>query len=459
MEPLRLQAVAARVVAWHNHHPLARPITAAHVNSIGYVALPFRSAVAPAAAPGPAQDPSGEGGSLRERAMARSRQGEAEGDLPAAAPPQPAAADLLAAFSENFIEPLKPRKVALWAALHGRTLAEPPTQAPLRKVVEDAAAVASAPHDVTLYVLTALIEVGPHRTRVLVGGGNAPQILGRRLWDWPRLGGLSVAALLLVAVGAAGYGWLSGRWTKADTPAVVPLAASAPEPGPLAADRPASAGLSASDVRVPRVAEVGAVVTNAEHALQPQPVPEHAPEPRSEVAQRPRESLPPDILASSLAERSVPPLRSASSPAALPPVTLTRPPEVAPRQGRIPMPALAQLIPEAAKAEARAARRAREGIGAAPPAAPAGPPAASPPHEPAWAISTRPLRTRTEAEQVMAAMDGLLRPLGTPDVRTEILPEGDDWRVVGWPYTDRREAERALAVLVARGMRVQVVGF
>jgi hypothetical protein len=56
-------------------------------------------------------------------------------------------------------------------------------------------------------------------------------------------------------------------------------------------------------------------------------------------------------------------------------------------------------------------------------------------------------------------MEGLLKPIGTPGVRTEILPEGDDWRVVGWPYTDRREADRALAVLMARGMRVQVLAF
>jgi hypothetical protein len=457
MEPLRLQAVAARVVAWHNHHPLARPITAAHVSSIGYVALPFRSAVAPASAPGSAQAAPDEGGSLRERAMARSRQGEGEGDPPTAAPSQPAAGDLLAAFSENFIAPLLPREVALWAARHGRTLAQAPTHAPLRQVLEDAAAVTSAPHDVTLYVLTAAIEVGPRRTRVLVGGGNDPQILGRRLWDWPRLGGLSVAALLLVAVGAAGYGLLSGRWSKADTPAVPPLAASAPEHGPFAAEPPASAGQPAAELQVPPVTEVAVVERSAEPAPLPQPMP--VPEPPPEAPQRPRGPLPPDKPVPIQAEPSLPTLPPASAPAALPPVAPTRPPEVAPRQGRIPMPALAQLIPEAAKAEARAARRARNGDASAAPTTPVTPAAASPPHEPAWAISTRPLRTRTEAEQVMAAMDGLLRPLGTPDVRTEILPEGDDWRVVGWPYTERREAERALAVLVARGMRVQVIGF
>jgi hypothetical protein len=134
--------------------------------------------------------------------------------------------------------------------------------------------------------------------------------------------------------------------------------------------------------------------------------------------------------------------------------------DAAAHQGRIALPVLAQLIPEEAKVAARAARQAREGGGpTATPDARGAAAVAGPAPEPVWAISTRPLRTRTEAEQVMAAMEGLLRPLGMPAVRTEILAQGDDWRVVGWPYTERREADRALAVLVARGMRVQVIDF
>ena len=33
--------LAARVVAWHNRHPLARRITAAQVVSLGWVSFPF----------------------------------------------------------------------------------------------------------------------------------------------------------------------------------------------------------------------------------------------------------------------------------------------------------------------------------------------------------------------------------------------------------------------------------
>ncbi|MDO8376345.1 MAG: hypothetical protein Q7S91_04055, partial [Aquabacterium sp.] len=59
MQALRLHEVLARVVAWHNRHPLARRINASQVHSIGEVLLPFASAKAlaagEAAAPAPAQ--------------------------------------------------------------------------------------------------------------------------------------------------------------------------------------------------------------------------------------------------------------------------------------------------------------------------------------------------------------------------------------------------------------------
>ena len=55
MEALRLDTLAAQVVAWHNRHPLARRIAAAQVHSMGYVLLPAMQVqpqgVATAAAP------------------------------------------------------------------------------------------------------------------------------------------------------------------------------------------------------------------------------------------------------------------------------------------------------------------------------------------------------------------------------------------------------------------------
>ena len=55
MQALRLHEVLARVVAWHNRHPLARRINASQVHSIGEVLLPFASAQALAAGEAAAQ--------------------------------------------------------------------------------------------------------------------------------------------------------------------------------------------------------------------------------------------------------------------------------------------------------------------------------------------------------------------------------------------------------------------
>jgi hypothetical protein len=457
MDSLRLQAVAARVAAWHNHHPLARPITAAHVVSIGYVALPFRSKQAADPSQEPADPLPGETGSLRERATARALQGPA----PPPAPGQPPAEALLAAFSEDFIPPLKPAQVARWAARHGRTLSQSPTHAPVRQVLEDAPfAVAAAPHALTLYVLTAAVEIGSRRSRVLLGTGNDPPILGRRLMDWPRLGGLSVAGMALVAGVAIGFGLARARLMAADEVSAVADPASAPASVASAAE-----GLQAA-VEGPAHGPVSETAAASEAASEPAP---SAPDATALAHSRPTEIA---VMAPSDGTPHAPvevkldaaPVREAPARAIDAAVRTTDAPlhpiDAAVHQGRIALPVWTQLIPEEAKAAARAARQAREGgSSAATPDARGAAAVAGPAPEPVWAISTRPLRTRTEAEQVMAAMEGLLRPLGMPAVRTEILAQGDDWRVVGWPYTERREADRALAVLVARGIRVQVIDF
>ena len=77
----------------------------------------------------------------------------------------------------------------------------------------------------------------------------------------------------------------------------------------------------------------------------------------------------------------------------------------------------------------------------------------------AFAVSTRLLRTRAESEQRAEAMRALLIPPGTSHMHVDVIPAGADWRVVGWPYADRARAEKARAMLAARGMKVEVVSF
>ncbi|MDE2501901.1 MAG: hypothetical protein KGL18_02830, partial [Burkholderiales bacterium] len=84
---------------------------------------------------------------------------------------------------------------------------------------------------------------------------------------------------------------------------------------------------------------------------------------------------------------------------------------------------------------------------------------ATPRAELKFAVTTRVMRTRAEAEQVAAAMGALLQTIDAGAVHTDILPVQDDWRVVGWPFARRQDADKARALLSARGMRVQVIAF
>ena len=93
------------------------------------------------------------------------------------------------------------------------------------------------------------------------------------------------------------------------------------------------------------------------------------------------------------------------------------------------------------------------------PARPAAVASASAVVAPAFALSTRPLRTRTESRQVADAMRALLASPAAPGLRVEVLPAGSDWRVIGWPYAERAQAERARALLAQRGLKVEVIEF
>jgi hypothetical protein len=119
------------------------------------------------------------------------------------------------------------------------------------------------------------------------------------------------------------------------------------------------------------------------------------------------------------------------------------------------LPSIRPQLSEEAKAAARQARTGPRAEATAGTAALPAPPAGTP----AFALSTRPLRTRAEAEQVQAAMQALLKTVGAHPMKVDVLAEGDDWRVVGWPFASRADADKARALLVSRGMRVMVVGF
>lgn len=404
MEELRLSAVATRVVAWHNRHPLARRITASQVHGIGYVALPFSdpsgvpvAAAAESAEPaGNAGDDSAGGGTLRQRAEARARQQQDAGaGVPVVTQLAVDLQQLAPDFSEDFIDPLTPRQVARFARARGQALVRAPSDGPVRRIRADGRQPEGG--GLTLYLLTAVIETGTWKSRVLVGPGDRPAVLGRRVLSAPRTGALLLPLL------AAGAGLYHATHRAPAVPAVAQAPAAASAPAQLAASAPVPQTLA------PAVHAAASVPAYAAPA-------------------------------------------SAAAAASAPDVSASAPLDVEPRLGRIDMPSLRPHLggpPPARPGEAASA-------GAPARAAPA---VAQVPELPAFALATRLLRTRAEADQVRIAMKSLLRATSMTTVRVDVIAEGDDWRVVGMPFESREKADQARALLVSRGMRVQVVAF
>lgn len=387
MDELRPDEIAARVLAWQHRGPLARRIRASQVQSVGVVALPFASA-----------------------------QGEGAGDDAAAAP----------AFSEDFIAPLAPARIARFAARHAVAALPLNPATPLREVLADPLPAGQGVRH--RYLLTAAIEVDGQRTRVLLGPTPGAPVVGRRLPDRRRQGlaGAAVAALV-----AAVLAWPGD-----------PGAGRTPEPGPTAA------------------------------AVQPAP----SPAPAAVQAAEARGSLPPEAAASTAPATdvaiadAVAAVTTAAAAAEPEPPAHERPPDVEPRWGTVSLPPRPQVVkplpkrrqaaaPAAvatasasASASAAAAAAAAASVPSAPPRAMAAPPPGQ-----VWAVSTRLVRTRAESEQLAHAMRALVG--GSGEVKVEAVAVGDDWRVAAWPYLRRRDAERAQAVLAARGMRAEVVAF
>lgn len=438
MDSLRLQAVAARLVAWHNRHPFARRITAADVRSIGYVALPCRVA-GPAPASGPAgavpapgaaapRDAGGQAAtptgaaqdetpasrpSLRERLLARA---------PDAAPPaaRPAAPPVLTAalephFSEAFIPGLAPGRIARWARRQIVPLPHAPADAPLREVKPDPLPAGESLH--LGYLLTASIESGGRASRVLLGPGEEAAVLGRRLASPSRIGAASMVPAGLLAASIA--------WRSLPEPAP-PLAVAPPLP---AASGAASAAESPRQPEPVRVAASGAAAVAPGAPVVPVAAPAaSAPPPGAPAA---------EAMEAASAAASAPAAAAAAASAPL---------DVEPRLGRIELPPIVPGLAHLRRPRAAAA------------SAPAAVPVAVVPG-PVWAISTRLLRTRTEAEQHQAAIRTLLAPTPAAGAQVELLRQGDDWRVVGFPFESEAKADAALAVLAARGMRVKVIPF
>jgi hypothetical protein len=384
-QELRLDKLATHIVDWHNANPLVRRISGLRVHTAGFVAVPY---LAPPGTPvAQLQDSTdvAAAGSLRQRAMERASgaSGEyiADRTEPVASTPAPPAASAAdAAFDEAFFAPYSAQKLAAWVAEHGSSRPRIPRGASVRHIQPRPGTDMNRVH--WRWALTAQVDRGNARIRLLVGAGEPPAVLGPRMWSPAR-----IVALLLIVVAVVG----------------------------------ALAGLMGGDSRAPTAALPAGPAASAAQAAPATPATPATPAASAPVA-------------------------AASMPTAAAASAASTPRDVEPRLGQVELPSLGPVIDERrrqaqqVRAEAASANRALAA-------------------QPAFAVWTRVLRTRAETEQMADAMRDLLRSPEQPGLRVESLAVGSDWRVVGWPYADRRAADAARERLAARGLKVEVVEF
>jgi hypothetical protein len=210
MNPLRPADLAARVVAWHNRHPLARRITREQVGGIGAVSLPFALAA-------PAAD--------------------------GAEPPAPA---LTPIFNAAWMYGATPARLDAFARKHGSYPLEAAGHWPWRHVDADldrarAADAAGLQQRTARHLLSAVIDVDGRRVRVLVAPADLARapVFGRRLFSLPRL----VAAAGMLCAPLAFALWLGigpGAAPAGHPPAAALIADPAPQALASAAAQAAS---------------------------------------------------------------------------------------------------------------------------------------------------------------------------------------------------------------------------
>lgn len=402
-----MERLAEQIVDWHNRHPLARRIAVGDVHTVGVVALPFVRA-------------SAEAGGVVEPVLTDvvTAFDELHGSpplsrwaawkqrlthLPALLKRRPRTQ--WRAFSEKFLPGLSPAQVERFALAHGFAEAPAtPESQPWRVIVIDETLTSShGGWPFELYLMTAGIDVGTARTRVLAGRGIPSEIIGRRLWDPIRLGAAGAVLAVLIAAGA----WT--LWPKRAAEPVVavpPSAASAASAPASAPSEPASA-----------VAESTVAAASPPEAA--------ASEPAGEASQ-------PDIRPR-LVERADgikrPPILRSDKPAE----AATEKPDEKPA-------AAAASKPE--PADPRLARLAQS------------------PDKIVVAL-VGPPGSKAEAEALLAKMKaGLVGVHSNPDaLQADVIQTPEGWRATIWPFPSREQAQLINATLVARGLKTKAVNF
>ena len=437
-----MERLAEQIVDWHNRHPFARRIRPGDVHTIGVVALPFVRA-------------SAEAGGLVEPVLT-----DAVTFDELAAAPRPSLWAALAqrlrpllqwvgrkpraqwrAFSERFLPGLSPARVEQFALAHG--FSDPPATPETKPwrviVIDEQLASARSGWPFELYLMTAGIDAGSQRTRVLAGRGIPSEIIGRRLWD-PRRVGAAAAVVLALAAAATWALWprrAAEPVPAAPAPAASAAAASAVPAPPARAEPPASAASAEASALPASAAELPASTASA----------------AAPGASGPDPDAPPPDIRPRLVERPDgqprPPLRSSKPQGEA----------AAAKDGKAAEKPVEKPVEEA---RAKAGEKSGEAPASAAPA-PADPRLARMAQSPNAVIVALvgPPGTKAEAQAHLQKMQaGLVGVHGNPSaLQADVIQTPEGWRAAVWPFPSREQAQLINATLVARGLKTKAVNF
>lgn len=506
--------LSSQLAAWHNRHPLARRVRSVDVHTMGVVALPFMRS-------GPPREPQepvlGEAGSFS--AEPSFTQPPPPGLLqrllawrPGRKPPR----ERWPVFSEQFVVGVSAKQAGEFARRYGYSQRPDDGSWPLRNIPVDEALAAQGPADGAgawpeeIYLLSAALDAGPARTRVLVaqGAGLRLYITGPRCLHPVKVGlfGLLMALLLGLVLLAS----LSPKKAAPGAPAPSAAASAAqpasvaseaaPSSSPTEATGPAHAASDATAPEIPASAAALPVAASAPAAPGSAPPLMTASQLPDNMASAPdiRPHLVPraeggasakDTPAASGKDAGKDAGKESGKDGGKPPARPTD--EVIERaqssglgNGAIMRPALKMVRPPLRDSEdsspAKDAKDAKDDKAARAPATEA----KQEPANAADALRQRPgkaaearggkdaagaplvalvgpaLPSKAEAEAYLQKMQPLIQPLvGKRALELQVIQTPEGWRAAAWPFPSREEAQLINAMLVARGLRTRAVDF
>ncbi len=507
--------LSSQLAAWHNRHPLARHVRAVDVHTMGVVALPFMRS-------GPPREPQepvlGDVGSFSaEPSFTQPPRPGLLQRLLAWRPGRQAPRDRWPVFSEQFVVGVSARQAGEFARRYGYSQRPDGGSWPLRNIPVDEALAAQGPADGAgawpeeIYLLSAALDAGPARTRVLVaqGAGLRLYIAGPRCLHPLKVGlfGL-LMALLLGLVLLASLSPKKAAPGAATPPAAASAASAASAPHPASAAAPAASNPTASEASSHEHAasgsappEIAASTAGPAASAPPAPgsaptlmtasqLPDNmasAPDIRPHLVPRPEGgTASKDTPAPSSKDAGKASGKEGDKDGAKPPARPTD--EVIERahssgvgNGALVRPAMKTDRPPLRDGEAgSAAKDAKDDK-------PARPPASDAKQEPAStadALRQRPgkgtegrggkdaasaplvalvgpaLPSKAEAEAYLQKMQPLIQPLvGKRPLELQVIQTPEGWRAAAWPFPSREEAQLINAMLVARGLRTRAVDF